>query len=109
MKRTLAALALMLGATSVATGQSTEQKTQESPQERLRSLGAIEAPGSVPVFYVAAAKERALRLQKSLEAAHARYEKQLQIKVPILLAVVDDEIFDKIQDLYAWKIGRAHV
>ena len=102
MKRTLAALAMMLGATSVVTGQSAEQKTQDSPQERLRALWAIEAPGSVPVFYVAAAKERALRLQSSLEAAHAWYEKQLNMKVPILLAVADTTMWDKVQDLYAW-------
>jgi hypothetical protein len=110
----------MAGALSVAAGQTAEQKrgvtssasqvererstTQQdsSPQARLRALGAVEAPGSVPVFSHAAAKERALRLQQPPGAAHAWYETQLKMKVPILLAVVDSAMWRQVQDLYAW-------
>ena len=63
---------------------------------KVRSLGLPEAAGSVPVLYVGAAKDRALRLQKSLEAAHAWYEEQLRVRVPIVLAVLDSEAGDKV-------------
>ena len=66
--------------------------------EKLRQLGLPEAPGSVPVIYVPAAKERALRLQRSIEAADAWYEKQLNVRVPIVLAVLDAEARGKISD-----------
>ena len=68
----------------------------ESVLQRVRTLGLPEAPGSVPVIYVGSAKERALRLQKSLEAAHSWYENQLRLRVPIVLAVLDPEAGDKI-------------
>jgi hypothetical protein len=74
-------------------------QTAESPSARLRALGAVEVPGAVPLFFVPSAKERALRLQKSLEAAHSWYEKQFNIRVPIVLAVVDAEMEKKLQDL----------
>src|SRR4051812_9257211 len=74
-------------------------QTADSPPARLRALGALEAPGAVPLFFVPAAKERALRLQKSLEAAHSWYEKQFNIRVPIVLAVVDPDMEKKLSDL----------
>lgn len=112
MKGTSAVLTLLVVTVSLGVGQTAEKQEgrtnnssqieQESSLAKLRALGAVESPGSVPVFYVPAAKERALRLQKSLEASHAWYEKQLKIKVPILLAVVDAEMQQKIEDLRAW-------
>jgi len=66
--------------------------------KKLRELGLPEAPGSMPVIYVASAKERALRFQKSLEAAQSWYEKQLKVRVPIVLAVLDPETRQKISD-----------
>jgi hypothetical protein len=57
---------------------------------RLRQEAAvIEAPGVIPVSFVPSAKERAIRLRTSLEAAHSWYEKQLHTRVPIVLAVLD--------------------
>src|SRR4051794_776609 len=68
----------------------------DDPLAKLRTLGLSEADGSVPVVYVSSQKERAVRLQKSLEAAHSWFEKQLQVKVPIELAVLDAEMWPKI-------------
>jgi hypothetical protein len=70
----------------------------DSRLKTLRELGLPEAPGSMPVIYVASAKDRALRLQKSLEAADSWYEKQLNVRVPIVLAVLDPETQEKISD-----------
>jgi hypothetical protein len=70
----------------------------DSPLAQLRKLGTPESPGSVPTFYAPSAKERALRLQRSLTAAHSWYEKQLNIRVPIALAVLDLETRKKISD-----------
>ena len=57
----------------------------------MRKLGLPEASGSVPVIYVASAKDRALRLQKALEGAHSWYEKQLHVQMPLVLEVLDSE------------------
>ena len=74
-------------------------QTTNSPASRLRALGAVEIPGTVPVFFVASAKERAVRLQKSLEAAHSWYEEQFNIRVPVVLAIVNAEMEQKLVDL----------
>ena len=63
---------------------------------KLHRLGLPEAQGSVPVSYVPSAKERAIRFQKSLEAAHLWYENQLHVHVPIALAVLDADTWGKI-------------
>lgn len=102
MKTPVIFVALLMATAGLGIGQTADGTSRESPQQRLRAMGAIEAPGSVPLFYVASAKERALRLQKSLEAAHEWYEQQLGIKVPILFAVADSAMWGKIQDLYCW-------
>ena len=73
----------------------------DSPLIKLRKLGLPEAPGSVPVIYVASAKDRALRLQKRLEDAHSWYERQLNPQVPIVLALLDPETREKISDTNA--------
>jgi hypothetical protein len=74
------------------------QPADDSRLKKLRELGLPEAPGSMPVIYVASAKDRALRFQKSLEAAQSWYEKQLKVRVPIVLAVLDPETQGKISD-----------
>jgi hypothetical protein len=74
----------------------------ESAEARLRALDTIEEPGAIPVFYSPGFKERALRLQKSLETAHAWYEQQLKIKVAVVLALVDAPTQRKVEDLRAW-------
>ena len=43
----------------------------DPPLTKLRKLGLPEVSGSVPVVYVRSAEQRAIRLQKSLEAAHS--------------------------------------
>lgn len=70
-----------------------------SAPERLRALGVDEAEGSVRVFFVPSGKERALRLQRSIQTSHAWFEKQLGVRVPIVLAILDDERYRKLYDL----------
>src|SRR3954453_11170300 len=76
-------------------------QTADSAPARLRAMGAVEVPGAVPVFFMPSAKQRALRLQKSLEAAHSWYERQFDIRVPIVLAVGNAEMENKLSDLIA--------
>ena len=64
----------------------------------MRKLGLPEASGSVPVIYVASAKERALLLQKAPKDAHSWYEKQLHVQVPIVLAILDSATREKVSD-----------
>lgn len=67
----------------------------DSELTKLRKLSLLESPGPVPVLYVPSAKERAVRFQKSLEAAHSWYEKQLNVRVPLTLAILDSEAWAK--------------
>lgn len=75
----------------------------ESRLTQLRKLNLPQLPGSVPTIYVPAAKQRALEYQRSLEAAHAWFEQQLGVRVPIFLAVLDQETYPKLQD-FAWPL-----
>ncbi len=68
----------------------------EQKLKKLTELGLAEAPGEVPVFYVKSAEERAIRLQKSLQAGHAWFQKQLHVQVPITLAVLDSATWGKV-------------
>ena len=68
----------------------------EQALKKLRELGLAEAPGEVPAFYVKSAEERAIRLQKSLQAGHSWFQKQLHVEVAITLAVLDPETWEKV-------------
>lgn len=69
----------------------------------LRRLNLPELQGSVPVIYVPTARRRALEYQRTLEDAHTWFERQLGVKVPINLAVVDQETYSKLKD-FAWPL-----
>ena len=69
-----------------------------SPVKKLREAGIREASGPVPVFYPAAAKERALALRNSLETAHLWYKNQLHLQLPIALVLLDPAMQDLISD-----------
>ena len=71
----------------------------ESRLARLRKLNLPELPGSVPTIYAPVTKQRAIKYQRSLESAHAWFEQQLGVKVPIFLAVVDQEIYPKLANI----------
>jgi hypothetical protein len=71
-------------------------QSAKSPLNKLSELGLPEVPGEVPVVYVKSAEERAIRLQKSLEAGHSWFQKQLHITVPIKLTVLDSEMWSKV-------------
>jgi hypothetical protein len=73
-------------------------QTPEPALTRLRKSGVPEAPGSVPVLYPPEAKERALALQQSIEAAHAWFQKQLGIQVPVVLVLLDSAMQETISD-----------
>jgi hypothetical protein len=63
---------------------------------KLRKLQLREKPGAVLLLYSPAAEQRALGYEKSLAAAHAWYERQLQIQLPLnCLAVLDREAWGK--------------
>ncbi len=87
--------ALMVTATAIIAVNIGGQEP-DSPLTHLRKLGIPEVAGSVPALYVPSAKERAIRLQRSLMAAHSWYETQLNIHVPIALAILDSETQKKI-------------
>ena len=77
------------------------QQQDEPLSEDAQKLDLPEAPGSIPVFYAPPAKERAIRFQKSLEAASSWYEKQLHVHVPMALALLDEEMSRKFDgELY---------
>lgn len=78
----------------------------QEPVDRLsvlRRLNLPELQGSVPVTYVPTARRRALEYQRTLEDAHAWFERQLGVKVPINLAVVDQDTYAKLKD-FAWPL-----
>src|SRR5438046_1322390 len=67
----------------------------ESPLERLRSLKLPTFAGSVPVVYSAAEKARAERYRSALEPAHRWYETQLDMRVPVTLAVLNRQDWER--------------
>jgi hypothetical protein len=75
---------LIVGLNTDVMGQAQSRITQ------LRQGGALEVEGAITTFYEASTKERALRLQKLLEASHEWYQQQLNIKVPIVLVVLQN-------------------
>ncbi len=81
---------LIVGLNTQVVGQA------QSLTTRLRQGGALEAPGTIPTFYEASTKERALRLQQSLKAAHEWYQQQLNVKVPIVLVVLHNATRERI-------------
>jgi hypothetical protein len=67
----------------------------DSTLTKLRRLQLPELPGSVPVMYVPSAKDRAQQYQGSLQAADVWFEEQLGVRVPIVLAVLDQKTYVK--------------
>ena len=59
----------------------------------LRKAGILEGPGAIPVFFVDATKERALKFQRSLQVAHSWYAKELNAAVPLVLIVLDNQTY----------------
>src|SRR6516165_5452860 len=70
----------------------------ENPLAKLRKAGTPEASGTVTVFYGPSAGERAIALQKSLETAHAWYEKRFGVHVPIVLVLLDADMAELITE-----------
>jgi hypothetical protein len=70
----------------------------DSMLAKVRRLGLPEAAGAIPVIYVPSAKGLALRQQKSLEAAHTWYENKLNVRMPLVLALLDPDARQKISD-----------
>ena len=65
---------------------------------KVRTLGLPEAEGAIPVIYVPSDKDYALRVQKSIQLAHLWYEKQLNVHMPLVVAVLDSAAREKISD-----------
>jgi len=97
MACTMRRTAVLLGAAALVAGIAPAQQP-DSIVVTVRKIGLPEAPGAIPVVYVPTAKDRALRLQKSIEAAHSWYEKQLNVHGPIVLSVLDAEAREKVSD-----------
>lgn len=89
-------IAALIGTATLLT---TVQLVAQQPDvvlRKLRDYGLAEASGAVPVLYVKSVQERAMRCQKSLTVAHAWFQEQLNVKVPIALAVLDAETWGKV-------------
>ncbi len=63
----------------------------ESPLARVRALNLPSGEGNVPVIYSPARKARAERYRATLAAAHEWYQAQLGVSVPVTLAVLDKQ------------------
>ncbi len=68
----------------------------ETTLSRLRKLHLAESAGSVPVIYVASAKQRAIEYREAIQDARAWFETELDVKAPIALAVVDHEVYSQL-------------
>ena len=75
---------------------SCAQPVEWNPLKKLRQLELPFQNGRVSVHYIAAAKERALLMQKSLDAANSWFEQKLHTKAPMTLAVLDAAAYAKI-------------
>src|SRR5215475_8918754 len=67
----------------------------ESALERVRALNLPTVDGEVQVIYSPAAKARAESYRFTLETAHRWYETQLGIRVPVTLAVLDKQDWER--------------
>ena len=79
-----------------AQGTDEEMTEQATALRTLRSLPLQELPGPVPTLYVSSAQQRAREYQQSLQPALAWFEAQLQLKLPMDLAVLDRNSYEKI-------------
>jgi hypothetical protein len=74
-----------------------EELTEQAIALRtLRSFPLQELPGSVPTWHVPSAKQRALEYQHSLQPALAWFQEQLGLKMPLDLAVLDHNSYEKM-------------
>jgi hypothetical protein len=74
-------------------------RAQESDDllPKIRGLSLAEKPGVIPLLYALSTESRAIAYQKSLTAAHAWFEEQLHVRVPVrFLAVLDQEASRKL-------------
>jgi hypothetical protein len=90
--------ALWAAATAIMAVHLGAQQDPAALLARLRKLGLPEVAGPVPTLYSPSAEARAIRFQRSLTAAHSWYEKQLNIQVPITLAILDAETRQNVSE-----------
>ena len=58
----------------------------------------LESPGPITTLYVSSVEEGALRLQKSMETAHAWYRKQLHLQdVPVTVVILDKDLWERFR------------
>jgi hypothetical protein len=87
---------MLTASTGKAQGTDEEMTEQATALWTLRSLPLQELPGPVPTLYVSSAQQRAREYQQSLQPALAWFEAQLQLKLPMDLAVLDRNSYEKI-------------
>ena len=63
---------------------------------KLRGLHLPKGEGRTPLTYAPAVEQRARQYQKALQGAHEWYEERLQLRLPITLAVLDRETFERL-------------
>ena len=69
----------------------------------LRKLNLPELQGSVAVIYVPTARRRAVEYQRTLEDAHAWFERELGMEISLNLAVLDQKTYPKLKG-FAWPL-----
>jgi hypothetical protein len=90
-------LLLLTPPVGMAQGADEEMMEQASALRTLRSIPLEELPGSVPTWYVPSVRQRAQEYQQSVQPALAWFEEQLHLKMPMDLAVLDHDSYDKIK------------
>jgi hypothetical protein len=77
-----------------------QEMTEEAIALRiLRSFPLQELAGPVPTWYVPSAEQRAREYQQSLQPALAWFEEELHLKLPVDLAVLDQNSYEKINNV----------
>lgn len=77
-----------------------EEMTNEAITLRiLRSFPLQELAGPVPTWYVPSAQQRAREYQQSLQPALGWFEEELHLKLPMDLAVLDQNSYEKINNV----------
>jgi hypothetical protein len=90
---------LALSAVSVSSQSPGTGSTDPGVLPKLRQLHLSEITGALPVDYVAASQDRAVAYQKSLAPAYAWFEHELNLHVPMVLYVLDQEAYAKVGEV----------
>ncbi len=91
------------------TGRAQAAPASSTPNalSRLLALRLARVEGSVPVYYSAGLKALALRDQAEITDCAAWYSKQLHVSVPVTLAVLDRNDWERVGGLMGYPMAQA--